>query len=285
MNIDRRSFLKFLSASAAVLATTGLRGRRGFADGRVIERDVRVLGGGSSGTFSAVRLHDAGHSVVILERNQRLGGHTETYRDPATGIPTDYGVLLFHDMPVVTDHFARFDVPLIPIAPTNLGGPTVYFDFRTGRRVAGYAPPPQTEVAQALGTYFRYLQQLKFTYYDLDRGFDLPQPIPPDLLLPFGEFVQRYALAPMVGIVFAYGQGLGDLLQMPTVYVLKNFSAQVLTSIFNNRFMLAPNGNAEIYRARRPVPRRRRGARRRRRARRAQRQRRDRARGHASRPA
>ncbi len=37
------------------------------------------------------------------------------------------------------------------------------------------------------------------------------------------------------------------VMHVPTVYVLKNFSAQVLTSIFNNRFLMAPKGNAEFY--------------------------------------
>ncbi len=250
MRFRRRSFLKFLSASAAALATTGLRRRRASASHcTVIERDVCVLGGGSSGTFSAVRLRDAGKSVVILERNGRLGGHTETYRDPATGIPTDYGVVVFHDLPVVNDYFARFGVPLIAISPSALGGPKVNFDYRTGTQVTSYTPPGQAEVNQALGTYFGYLQQLKFTYYDLDSGFDLPEPVPPDLLLPFGEFVVKYSLQALVSMAFNFGQGMGDLLQMPTVYVLKNFSAQVLSSIFANRFMVAPYGNSGVYEA------------------------------------
>src|SRR5438552_9167791 len=115
MHFRRRSVLKFLSASAAGLAVGGLKSaRRAFAGGcKVIERDVCVLGGGSSGTFSAVKLRDAGKSVVVLERKARLGGHTETFHDPSTGIPVDFGVFVFHDTPIVTDYFGRFGVPLI----------------------------------------------------------------------------------------------------------------------------------------------------------------------------
>lgn len=251
MQFRRRSVLKLISASAAALATSGLqKARRAFAsECKVIERDVCVIGGGSSGTFSAVRLRDSGKSVVVLERKLRLGGHTETYRDPATGIPVDYGVVVFHDLPVVTDYFARFSVPLFPISPADLGGPEVKFDFRTGTPLTGYTPPSQAEVGQALGTYFGYLQQLKYTYYDLDSGFDLPQPVPPDLLLPFGDFVTKYSLQAMVNMAFAFGQGVGDLLRLPTVYVLKNFSAQVLSSIFAGRFLVCPVGNSTIYEA------------------------------------
>jgi hypothetical protein len=251
MQFRRRSVLKLMSASAAALATSGLRkARRAFASGcKVIERDVCVIGGGSSGTFSAVRLRDSGKSVVVLERKQRLGGHTETFRDPATGIPVDYGVVVFHDLPVVNDYFARFGVPTFAISPADLGGPSVNVDFRTGTQLTGYTPPSPAALGQALGTYFGYLQQLKYSYYDLDSGFDLPQPIPPDLLLPFGDFVTKYSLQAMVNMAFSFGQGLGDFLALPTVYVLKNFSAQVLSSIFANRFLVCPLGNSAIYEA------------------------------------
>ena len=51
----------------------------------VIRRDVCVIGGGSAGTYAAVRLGDLGASVVVVEAKGRLGGHCETYHDPATG--------------------------------------------------------------------------------------------------------------------------------------------------------------------------------------------------------
>jgi hypothetical protein len=249
MHFRRRSVLKLLSASAAAVATSGLqKARRAFASPcRVIERDVCVLGGGSSGTFSAVRLRDSGKSVVLLERKHRLGGHTETFRDPGTGLPVDYGVVVFHDLPVVNAYFARLGVPTFAISPADLGGPSASFDFRTGTQLTGYTPPSPAAQGQALGTYFGYLQQLKATYYDLDSGFDLPQPVPPDLLMPFGEFVTKYSLQAMVNMAFSFGQGLGDFLALPAVYVLKNFSAQVLSSIFANRFLVCPIGNGALY--------------------------------------
>lgn len=242
MQVRRRSVLKLISASAAGLATSGLRA---FADGcPVIERDVCVLGGGSSGTYSAIRLRDAGKSVVVLERKPRLGGHTETFRDPATGGVIDYGVEIFHDLPAVRDYFARLGVTPAP-AP-SFGGFGVNVDFRTGA-IAQFTPPPQAEVQQALGTYFGLLQQLRATYYDLDSGFDLPQPVPADLLLPFGDFVVKFGLQAMVPTAFIFGQGLGDILRMPTVYVAKNSSVQLLTSIFSGGFLHAPAGNGELY--------------------------------------
>src|SRR5450432_843254 len=139
MRLRRRSVLKFLSVSAAGVAATGMGAQRAFAEEcrddrrEVIERDVCVIGGGSSGTYSAVSLKDAGKSVVVVERKLRLGGHTETYVDPATGIPTDYGVVVFNDTPVVEAYFARLGVTPFAISPASFGGPTVNFDLRTGK--------------------------------------------------------------------------------------------------------------------------------------------------------
>ena len=39
-----------------------------FAGNNIIQRDVVVVGGGSSGTYAAVRLHDSNQSVIIIER-------------------------------------------------------------------------------------------------------------------------------------------------------------------------------------------------------------------------
>lgn len=246
MRLRRRNVLKLLSYSVAGLAATGLRTRSASAKTTVIERDVCVIGGGSSGTFTAVNVRDAGKSVVVLERKQRLGGHTETYVDPATGIPTDYGVVVFNNLPVVSEYFARFNVPLLSLPPDAFGGPNVNVDFRTGQTQA-FAEPTQAEAGQALGAYFGYLQQLSATYFDLDKSFDLPNPVPLDLTMRFGDFVTKYGLGAMVRNAFQFGQGVGDLLDMPTVYVLKNFSSAVVGSIFSGNFVVCPIGNSTIY--------------------------------------
>jgi len=244
MQVPRRSVLKILSASAAALATSGLRAS---AHGSlVIERDVCILGGGSTGTFSALHLRDAGKTVVVLERKQRLGGHAETFRDPVTGRTIDYGVIVLHDLPVVRDYFARLGVPLVPAAAG--GGATATFDFRTGAPFTGAPPAPApADVQQALAAYLAILKQLKATYYDLDSGFDLPLPVPPDLLLPFGDFVVKFGLQAMVNTAFQFGQGIGDLLGMPTVYAMKLVSAQVVTTVFANSFVHPPDGIAALY--------------------------------------
>src|SRR6266508_2386180 len=108
MGLNRRGVLKLISYSTAGLAT-GLRPWKAFADRcPVIHRDVCILGGSPVSKINTMRLRKYGKSVVVLERKERLGGHCETYRDPATGQSIDYGVVVFHDLPGVRDYFARF---------------------------------------------------------------------------------------------------------------------------------------------------------------------------------
>ncbi|HKO53373.1 MAG TPA: FAD-dependent oxidoreductase [Polyangiaceae bacterium] len=248
MRLRRRNVLKLLSYSAAGFATAQLASRTAFAKTRTIERDVCVIGGGSSGTYSAVAVKDAGRSVVVLERSQRLGGHTETYRDPATGIPTDIGVVVFHNLPVVTDYFARLGTPIIPLPPGAFASNNVNFDFRTGK-IQEFSEPTPAENGAALQAYYGYLQQLKGTYFDLDSSFDLPNPVPRDLTMKFRDFVTKYGFGAMVRTAFQFGQGTGDILNMPAVYVLKVFSSQVVSSIFglSGGFMACPTGNSTLY--------------------------------------
>ncbi|MDQ7910229.1 FAD-dependent oxidoreductase [Phytohabitans sp. ZYX-F-186] len=209
------------------------------AGGGAIRRDVCVIGGGSSGTYAAVRLRDLGHSVAVVERAGRLGGHTETYHDPATGGSTDVGVLIYHDMPLVRDYFGRFDVPLVRY--TGQGGTANhYVDFRTGLVVPGYTPPAPA----ALPAYVALLQRYPY----LDQGFELPDPVPAELLLPFGEFAVRHGLESIVQLLFGYGQGLGDILRIPAIYVLKNVSLSVINSVLTGSLLITERrDNSELY--------------------------------------
>jgi phytoene dehydrogenase-like protein len=50
------------------------------------------LSDGSSGTYGAIRLQASGKSVVVIEANDVLGGHANTYTDPASNRTIEYGV-------------------------------------------------------------------------------------------------------------------------------------------------------------------------------------------------
>lgn len=68
-----------------------------YAPGDIITRDVAIIGGGSSGTYSAINLRALGKSVVVVEKTPRMGGPASTYVDPQTGVPVNYGVQAFYN--------------------------------------------------------------------------------------------------------------------------------------------------------------------------------------------
>jgi len=72
-----------------------------YSSSTIISRDIVVIGGGSSGTYAAVHLKRAGYSVAVVEKESRLGGHVDTFHDPATGGTFDYGVVAFLNTSIV----------------------------------------------------------------------------------------------------------------------------------------------------------------------------------------
>lgn len=211
-----------------------------YAPENVITRDVLVVGGGSCGTYAAVRLQqDFKKSVMVIEEKDTLGGHTKTYHDHATGSTVDMGVLIFDDLPLVREYFARFNIPLANMSLDTAGLVTV--DFRTATPVA--LPFTQSEVIAALS---RYIGQLNL-YPTLSEGFVFPFPVPEDLLLPFEAFVRKYDLAAVVPIVWPIAQGYGDILRLPTLYILKAVGLQILQGLSSSFVTTPHHNNHEIY--------------------------------------
>jgi hypothetical protein len=204
-------------------------------------RDVCVLGGGSAGTYAAVQLRNMGKSVVVLEKESRLGGHAQTVF--VNNMPINIGVQVFEgNNPLVTSYCSQLNVPLVP-APLGGGPPAANVDFRTGAPVA-ITPPDPAALGTAIGTYLQVLQT-QFPY--LDSGFNLPNPVPPDLLLPYGDFITKYGLDPLVQTAFEFSQGVGDMLGDAAIYPLKNFSLAVVGAIATSSFVAVPTGTASLY--------------------------------------
>ncbi|UQU68549.1 FAD-dependent oxidoreductase [Couchioplanes caeruleus] len=224
-----------VTSPGAAAAASGIAA--GIPDAHVLRRDVCVIGGGSAGTYVAVRLGDLGRSVAVVETKDRLGGHTETYHDPATGGTVDIGVIVFEDDPLVHRHFGRFGLELTGLG--GFGGDTAFVDFRTGRPV-GYTPPAPT----ALGTYYDLISR----YGPIDAVIDLPDPVPHDLVAPFADFVRKYDLGSVVPLVFNYGQGIGDILRLPALYSVNTFGQGVVRNIMDRSFLTtAAHDNSLLY--------------------------------------
>jgi hypothetical protein len=230
-----------LTTSLVILATSlPIIDTNDDSPSSIITRDVCIIGGGSTGTYSAVNLHNKGKSVVVIEAQDRLGGHTNTYTDPSTNKTIDYGVQVFHNTSVVKKYFAGLDITLTEAVFRAPGQTSTYVDFQSGKVVVGYTPEDPTAALAA------YAAQLaKYPY--VETGFDLPNPVPADLLLPFGDFVKKHALHDMVGLLFLYGQGLGDVLSQLTLYVFKIFGQGILESLRKGFLTTLDQDNSELY--------------------------------------
>ena len=211
-----------------------------FSPNDIITRDVAIIGGGSSGTHAAISLKDAGKSLVVIEVKGRLGGHTETYTDPVTGRAQDYGVLVFHNESTVLDYFARFDIPLaIPEFATNRAN----YDLSTGIEVNISAPSPEA-LGAGLQAYGAFLAQ----YPVLNSGMFLPDPVPEDLTMPFGDFVVKYGIEAIVQTLYSTNQGTGDILSMPVLEQARvNGLSLVAQLAANGLISTAQRNNSELY--------------------------------------
>lgn len=228
-----------LSALKLVLALCFLQAPFGQCHKNTITRDVAIIGGGAAGTFAAIRLRDAGKSVVLVEKENILGGHTNTYKDPATGVTVDYGVEIFHNQQLVKDYFNRLNVSwTIKFPSFGLSSP-IYLN--SSAQSINYSSPDPSEGL------FAYAQQLA-KYPRVEQGFFLPDPIPEDLLLPFGKFLTKYpGIGNAVYTIFLFGQGLGDFLNQPTLYVFKNFGLDIIQDFSTGFLATTSSDNYEIY--------------------------------------
>lgn len=217
---------------------------RNYAPHDIITRDVCIIGGGASGTYGAIRLRDEGKSVVVLEQNSVLGGQTTTYTDPASGKKTEMGVVAWYNNDTVNKFFARLGVALKTTEIARAGFTTITsipVDFRTGKRVEDLY---SGDFAQGFRNYAEQLA--KYPY--LEDGFDIPYPVPSDFLLPFGQFVEKYAIEGAMPVLSIFGNGLGNLLEQPTLYVFKLISMETLQAFQGQSFQSTLHGdNQEIY--------------------------------------
>ena len=235
--------LLLLSLSALITASPSPSiDESAYSSSSIIRRDVCVIGGGSSGTYAAIGLRDKGKSVAVIEAQGVLGGHTNTYTDPATNETVDYGVVEFDNTTIVTNYFKRFGIPLTTTSNTGSASlKQIFVDFTTGKNVTGYVPSnPATGFAAYAG------QLAKYPFLNTP-GWDIPDPVPADLLIPFGDFVKKYSIDSAVFTINEYAQGFGDILSIPTLYVLKYFGQAVLQGAQTGFLTTARSDNSELY--------------------------------------
>ena len=70
--------------------------------GSAHDHDLIVIGAGAAGLTAAVRLGSAGHSILVLEARERIGGRMFTQRDPVCQAPVELGAEFIHGRPPET---------------------------------------------------------------------------------------------------------------------------------------------------------------------------------------
>ncbi|KAL2197733.1 fumarate reductase/succinate dehydrogenase flavoprotein-like protein [Corynascus similis CBS 632.67] len=188
---------------------------------KTLVRDVAIIGGGASGAHAAVWLRDHGYSVVVVEKADQLGGHTNFYRDPVSGKDINVGVQAWMEYKDTLDFPKRMNVSTSG-SMTFTPNTAQFIDYKTGKPVEGYTAPGEGDMYPALQRYLDVIEQ----YEDmvLPGFFNFPEPseIPEDLLMPFGEFVAKYNLEAAVPQIWdATAQGLGDTMNVPTLWVIQ----------------------------------------------------------------
>ncbi|KOS16989.1 Uncharacterized protein ESCO_005920 [Escovopsis weberi] len=193
----------------------------------VIERDVVILGGGSTGTYAAVHLQDRNHSVVVVERKEKLGGHTETeYYHKGM---VDMGVTLHFNDTVTKNFYERLGVAYEKYVEP---GRNMYVDFKTGKRLP---QPMGMNLSTIVPMYNKAIANFSYT---ADGTFNFPEPIPEELLGTFGQFLDAHPeLKPALNLVYMFAQGVGDLLNAPLLYVLQNVGLVHVDAILKGLIM------------------------------------------------
>ncbi|KAM5352646.1 hypothetical protein ACJ41O_005368 [Fusarium nematophilum] len=238
-----RSLLNLLAATS--LASVAAAG----ACNPVIEKDVVIIGGGASGAHAAFRLReDLGKSIILIEKEARLGGHVNSYVDPESGKAFDYGVQSFNEVhgasAFVTD---RLGVEVK--APGRVSRTSRYVDFETGEDVAYTGPLPADQTA-ALRKYADLCAEYEGILLPSFWDFPAPEDIPEDLLIPFGDFVEKHGIKAVVPLLFQVtGLGVGDVTKVLTIWVMQAFGGPMARSFLGQEtsFVPASGRNQDLY--------------------------------------
>lgn len=216
----RSGYIQSMARLSAIAITFISVVNAGIAVSHIIEKDIAILGAGASGTYAAVRLReDYNNSIVVIEKNDHIGGHVNTYIDPDTNEPVDYGVLSYWDYGPAKAFFARMNVEIMAAPQDN--NTVVYVDHETAKNLTSYITPAFPDILQSLEVYGN--ESKKYSDFLLPGYWNFPagDSIPSDLLLPFGEYAEKYHIEdtyPTMQIIA--GIGVGGVRDIPTLYTM-----------------------------------------------------------------
>lgn len=217
-----------------------------FSTQKITHCDVAVIGGGGSGANTAVFLKDKGYNVCVFEPTAQLGGACNTfYFEAPPGLPNwiDIGVQIYGNTTYYNEnglgtwnlnfpaHLQRFLPPGYLVSTDFTQNPltewTVDLNHNLGPFPAGLTPEEQAAVDAALVAYTEIL----FRYPWMEDAANLPDPIPPELLVPFSQFIEEnnlQALASTIFVGLTFDGGLFSYDKLTTLYGLLNARRGVL---------------------------------------------------------
>lgn len=181
----------------------------------------------------------------------KQGGHTAVYNDPDTGKPINVGVQSWIEYENTMEFVERMGVSTNgSMQFTTLT--SKFIDFKTGLPVDGYVSPADADKYAAFQTFLDVCE----LYQDmvLPGFFNFPDAssISDDLLMPFSQFVHKYNISAGVpGIWEATAMGLGNTMDVPTLYVMQASGVPMVRALLGiGAAVVPPSGSLhELYEA------------------------------------
>lgn len=240
-NFDRRTLVKSLAtATLTTLAPQGRAMNRPLP--HELETEVCILGAGAAGMFAAMHLRDLGYKVLVVEKENRVGGHAQSYRDLESGVQTEMGVRSYPDIPIIRQTFQKYGIALKEIS--QAGSKRAFVNFESGQ-ASSYIMPSANEISDALQRF----NAIRDEDYDfLNRpGINPPSPVPSELLSSFKDFLNENDISAIFPAVASQLMGRGKALEIPTFYALKALRKDIVQSAMNDGFVRAETGADSIY--------------------------------------
>lgn len=229
----RLESLLFLAAICIAFSTDG------FNAEDIVTRDVCILGGGATGTYAAVQLRQQGHSVALVEKKNRLGGHAETLYLPSDKY-VNYGVEGYFNNDITKNFFSQLNVDYEALLPGSIIIENV--NFNTGKRVL-----PGNELLGTIAGATLYRAAIEQFNYLSTGAYYLPDKVPEALLRPFHEFVEEHALQGAMDVIFMFAENVGDILNAPLLYVIQNFGITHIDALLGGGYIRPKNGTDQLF--------------------------------------